>query len=122
MGSGAKPKFVRRYGDLHGAAVDAVSAYAHDVRHGHFPNDSETYHASADVAEVTVAPATLTFTTGNWNTPQNIVATNSYLTRCWDKLIVVAAIAAGFIIPYMAAFPLDENFAPTPGQSQYMYM
>ena len=45
------PKFVRRYGDLHGAAVDAVSAYAHDVRHGHFPNDSETYHASADVAE-----------------------------------------------------------------------
>ena len=51
-----------------------------------------------------------------------IVDTNSYLTRCWDKLIVVAAIAAGFVIPYMAAFPLDENFAPTPGQSQYMYM
>lgn len=45
------PKFVRRYADLHGAAVGAVTNYADDVRNGHFPNDSETYHTSSDVAE-----------------------------------------------------------------------
>ncbi len=37
------PKFVRRYADLQGAAVEAVSAFADDVRSGAFPSDSETY-------------------------------------------------------------------------------
>jgi 3-methyl-2-oxobutanoate hydroxymethyltransferase len=38
-------KFVRRYADLHQAAVDAVGAWAADVRAGRFPADDETYHA-----------------------------------------------------------------------------
>jgi 3-methyl-2-oxobutanoate hydroxymethyltransferase len=45
------PKFVRAYANLHASATDAVAAYAHDVRNGHFPNDDETYHASAEVAD-----------------------------------------------------------------------
>jgi 3-methyl-2-oxobutanoate hydroxymethyltransferase len=46
-----RPRFVRRYAELGGAAVEALSAYAADVRAGRFPGDAETYHLSADVAE-----------------------------------------------------------------------
>ena len=45
------PKFVRRYADLKGDAVSAMSAFADDVRTGAFPNDDESYHVSDDVAE-----------------------------------------------------------------------
>ena len=45
------PKFVRRYGDLGTAAVEALAAFADDVRSRRFPDDSETYHLSAEVAE-----------------------------------------------------------------------
>jgi 3-methyl-2-oxobutanoate hydroxymethyltransferase len=45
------PKFVRRYGDLGPAAVEALAAFADDVRTRRFPDDSETYHLSAEVAE-----------------------------------------------------------------------
>jgi 3-methyl-2-oxobutanoate hydroxymethyltransferase len=45
------PKFVRRYADLGTASVDALRAFAADVRSGHFPNDTESYHLSAEVAE-----------------------------------------------------------------------
>jgi 3-methyl-2-oxobutanoate hydroxymethyltransferase len=45
------PKFVRRYADLGTASVDALRAFADDVRSGHFPNDTESYHLSAEVAE-----------------------------------------------------------------------
>ena len=45
------PKFVRRYGDLKGQAVDALSRYADDVRSGAFPNDEESYHLSDEQAE-----------------------------------------------------------------------
>jgi 3-methyl-2-oxobutanoate hydroxymethyltransferase len=38
------PKFVRRYADLASAAVEAVSAWATDVRSGAFPSDAESYH------------------------------------------------------------------------------
>ncbi len=37
-------KFVRRYADLRGAIVEAVQAWASDVRSGAFPSDAETYH------------------------------------------------------------------------------
>lgn len=37
-------KFVRRYADLRTAAIDAVAAWANDVRSGGFPSDAETYH------------------------------------------------------------------------------
>ena len=45
------PKFVRRYADLKAAGVDALSAYAADVRSGAFPGEAETYHLSTEVAE-----------------------------------------------------------------------
>jgi 3-methyl-2-oxobutanoate hydroxymethyltransferase len=45
------PKFVRRYADLDAASIEALRAFADDVRGGHFPNDSESYHLSAEVAE-----------------------------------------------------------------------
>ena len=45
------PKFVRRYAELKTASVDAVAAYAADVRDGTFPAPEESYHLSAEVAE-----------------------------------------------------------------------
>jgi 3-methyl-2-oxobutanoate hydroxymethyltransferase len=45
------PKFVRRYASLKDQAVDAVAAFAADVRGGAFPDDSESYHLSVDEAE-----------------------------------------------------------------------
>jgi 3-methyl-2-oxobutanoate hydroxymethyltransferase len=45
------PKFVRRYADVKAASVQAVAAYAHDVRSGAFPGREESYHLSAEVAE-----------------------------------------------------------------------
>jgi 3-methyl-2-oxobutanoate hydroxymethyltransferase len=48
LGVGPVPKFVRRYADLASAAVEAVSAWAGDVRSGAFPSDAETYHQPAE--------------------------------------------------------------------------
>jgi 3-methyl-2-oxobutanoate hydroxymethyltransferase len=45
------PKFVRRYASLRHDAVDALSAFADDVRSGAFPSEAETYHLTDDVAE-----------------------------------------------------------------------
>ncbi len=46
LGFGDAPpaKFVRRYADLRGAIVEAVQAWASDVRSGAFPSEAETYH------------------------------------------------------------------------------
>jgi 3-methyl-2-oxobutanoate hydroxymethyltransferase len=44
MGEAKPAKFVRRYADLRGVTIDAVSAWAADVRSGAFPADAETYH------------------------------------------------------------------------------
>jgi 3-methyl-2-oxobutanoate hydroxymethyltransferase len=46
-----RPKFVRRYAELGQQAVDALRAYADDVRTGRFPADDESYHLSAEVAD-----------------------------------------------------------------------
>jgi 3-methyl-2-oxobutanoate hydroxymethyltransferase len=46
-----RPKFVRRYAELGAAAVDAIATYAADVRAGRFPDDHESYHLTAEVAE-----------------------------------------------------------------------
>jgi 3-methyl-2-oxobutanoate hydroxymethyltransferase len=40
---GKKPKFVRRYLDLHALAVEAVQAYRRDVLEGEFPGLQESY-------------------------------------------------------------------------------
>jgi len=45
------PKFVRQYAALGEASVDAIAAFAHDVREGVFPAASETYHVADDVAQ-----------------------------------------------------------------------
>jgi 3-methyl-2-oxobutanoate hydroxymethyltransferase len=46
-----RPKFVRRYANLHADAVAAVERFAADVRDGSFPSSDETYHAADQVAE-----------------------------------------------------------------------
>jgi len=46
-----RPKFVRRYADVRSLSVEALAAYAADVRSGAFPAAAESYHLSADVAE-----------------------------------------------------------------------
>ena len=45
------PKFVRRYASVKDLSVEAVKAYAADVRSGAFPNESESYHLTDEVAE-----------------------------------------------------------------------
>jgi 3-methyl-2-oxobutanoate hydroxymethyltransferase len=47
LGEGQAPKFVRKYADLRTNAIDAVRAWAADVRTGAFPSDAETYHLPA---------------------------------------------------------------------------
>lgn len=44
LGEGRCPKFVRQYAHLSAAAVEAVTAWAADVRAGTFPSEEETYH------------------------------------------------------------------------------
>jgi 3-methyl-2-oxobutanoate hydroxymethyltransferase len=45
------PKFVRRYANQKADAVEALAAFAADVRTGRFPADAESYHLSDDVSE-----------------------------------------------------------------------
>ncbi|HSR45330.1 MAG TPA: 3-methyl-2-oxobutanoate hydroxymethyltransferase [Acidimicrobiia bacterium] len=44
MHDGQVPKFVRRYADLRGQAVEALQRFFLDVQSGDFPSDEETYH------------------------------------------------------------------------------
>jgi 3-methyl-2-oxobutanoate hydroxymethyltransferase len=44
LNPGRPPKFVRRYADLRGDAIAAVTAFADDVRSGRYPSEAETYH------------------------------------------------------------------------------
>ncbi len=45
------PKFVRKFGDVKNASLDAMTAYVDAVRDKSFPNDDESYHLKAEVAE-----------------------------------------------------------------------
>lgn len=45
-----RPKFVRRYGDLGSATVDALGRFADDVRSGRFPSAAESYSLNEDAA------------------------------------------------------------------------
>ncbi|MGH2684279.1 MAG: 3-methyl-2-oxobutanoate hydroxymethyltransferase, partial [Actinomycetota bacterium] len=45
------PKFVRRYASLKADGVDALAAFADDVRSRRFPNDDESYHLVDEVAD-----------------------------------------------------------------------
>ncbi len=46
------PKFVRRYASQRADAVEAIAAYAADVRSGAFPSEDETYHLTAEQSEL----------------------------------------------------------------------
>ena len=46
------PRFVRRYADLKADALEAVSAFAADVRARRFPSDAESYHGGDETARV----------------------------------------------------------------------
>ena len=46
-----RPKFVRRYGDLGAATIDALGRFAADVRSGRFPSPEESYSLDAAAAE-----------------------------------------------------------------------
>lgn len=41
---GKKPKFVRRYGNVHEIMAESVRKYCRDVREGYFPGKSESYY------------------------------------------------------------------------------
>jgi len=45
------PKFVRRYATLKADGVNAIASFAADVRSGAFPDDSESYHLPAGIAD-----------------------------------------------------------------------
>jgi 3-methyl-2-oxobutanoate hydroxymethyltransferase len=45
------PKFVRRYADVGTQSIEALRAFAEDVRARRFPADDESYHLSAEVSE-----------------------------------------------------------------------
>lgn len=47
---GRKPRFVRRFGDLHGQAVVGINAFRAAVESGDFPRENETYHLDDEVA------------------------------------------------------------------------
>lgn len=49
---GRQPRFVRRFADLHGEAVKGIEAFRSAVESGGFPDDAETYHLDAEVADV----------------------------------------------------------------------
>jgi 3-methyl-2-oxobutanoate hydroxymethyltransferase len=49
--NGVRPKFVRRYADMHSDATRAIGRFAADVRAGSFPASGETYHAADGVSE-----------------------------------------------------------------------
>ncbi|MBN1205505.1 MAG: 3-methyl-2-oxobutanoate hydroxymethyltransferase [Myxococcaceae bacterium] len=45
MNPGFKPKFVKRYADLHGTITGAASAFFNEVRTGAFPDDEHSFHS-----------------------------------------------------------------------------
>ena len=54
------PRFVRRYADLGAVAVEALRRYAEDVRGGGFPDRSESYSASEQLAKWAASHAAVT--------------------------------------------------------------
>ena len=51
LGKGKPPKFVRQYADVGRIAMEAIAAFADDVRTGNFPGEAETYHGPAGLGE-----------------------------------------------------------------------
>ena len=38
-----KPRFLRKYLNIHEQATDAIKSYINDVKNNDFPNESESY-------------------------------------------------------------------------------
>ena len=51
MHRGRLPKFVRKYGDLRGVAVENLREFLADVQSGEFPGEDETYHMGEEAAQ-----------------------------------------------------------------------
>ncbi len=51
LGSGAAPRFVRRYAEIGRISTEAIAAFADDVRRGTCPTEAESYHGSAELGE-----------------------------------------------------------------------
>jgi 3-methyl-2-oxobutanoate hydroxymethyltransferase len=51
--SGFKPRFVKRFAELESPMVDAVKAYAKEVREGAFPTEAHTFHRRRGPRKVT---------------------------------------------------------------------
>jgi len=45
MNPGFKPKFVKRYADLHGTITGAAAAFFNEVRSGTFPDEEHSFHS-----------------------------------------------------------------------------
>ena len=43
LGNGFNPKFLKRYADLRGEVLEAVSRYAEDVRAGDYPGEEHSH-------------------------------------------------------------------------------
>ena len=43
MNNGFRPRFLRRYADLHTVMTGAIQQYVDDVKKGDFPNEDEQY-------------------------------------------------------------------------------
>lgn len=52
LSMGPGPRFVRKYADLHSLAVEAIAAFAKDVRGGQFPAAEESYRLPRETAEL----------------------------------------------------------------------
>ncbi|WAM28466.1 3-methyl-2-oxobutanoate hydroxymethyltransferase [Myxococcus sp. NMCA1] len=52
-----KPKFVKRYANLHGSITDAAGTYFAEVRKGAFPDEEHSFKANKNIRLATGAPA-----------------------------------------------------------------
>jgi 3-methyl-2-oxobutanoate hydroxymethyltransferase len=52
-----KPKFVKRYGNLHGSITESAGAYFSEVRAGTFPDEEHSFKSSKNIRLVTTNPA-----------------------------------------------------------------
>lgn len=69
--------------------------------------------SSSDTGEATVAPASLTFTSANWNVPQRVTVTgvDDGLNDGTQNLTISASVNAGTTAPAYAGLPITDTVA-----------
>jgi hypothetical protein len=65
--------------------------------------------ASADAGAVTAAPASLTFTTANWNTYQAVTLTGVQDNDLANETVPITLMSSGLVIPDVTATVLDDD-------------